>query len=271
MHASSLSPAELTRYSRQLTLEGWDREAQERVKSSRVLIAGTGGLGSIAALYLLAGGVGTIRLVDDSRVDLSDLAHQILFRELDLGRPKAAVAERRLREVNPFAAVAGQVKRITENNASRLIAGYHLLIDATNDSGVKLLLNQAAARHGVPLVCGWAWEMDGCLTTSWPDHPPCSTCAFPGGPRVGVPALLGPLPGVLGSLLALEALRILGGLGPALLGRLLIFKGRPFRFSEKPVKPDPRCPVCSRPASLKKPRGASNLRGPASRCLMVKG
>jgi molybdopterin/thiamine biosynthesis adenylyltransferase len=263
MHTSSLSPAELTRYSRQLTLEGWGREAQELVKSSRVLIAGIGGLGTIAALYLLAGGVGTVRLVDYSRVDLSDLGHQVLFRELDLGKPKAAVAERRLRELNPFAAVTSQAQRITDTNASRLASGYHLLIDATNDSGAKLLLNQASARHGIPLVCGWVWEMNGYLTTSWPGRGPCSNCALPEGSRAGVPALLGPLPGVLGSLLALEALRILGGLGPALLGRLLIFKGRPFQFREKSIKPDPRCPICSRPAAAKRTRGAVNPRGSA--------
>jgi molybdopterin/thiamine biosynthesis adenylyltransferase len=246
MAVSSLSPAEVTRYARQLSLGNWGREAQERLKSSRVLIAGAGGLGGAAALYLLAGGVGAIRLVDESRVSLSDLCHQILFREKDLGKPKAAVAERRLQEINPFVLVESQVKNISEHNVSRLTSGHHLLIDATNNASARLLLNQAAAKFRTPLVYAWVWELSGCLATSWPGQGPCLACTFPEGSQVGQPALLGPLPGIMGSLLALEALRILGGLGPALLGRLLSFKGDPLRFEERPIKPDPRCPVCRR-------------------------
>jgi len=254
MTVSNLSPAEVTRYARQMTLGGWGREAQERLKSSRVLIAGAGGLGAAAALYLLAGGVGAIRLVDGARVSLSDLGHQILFREKDLGKAKAAVAERHLKEINPFVLVESQVKNVSEHNVVRLASGHHLLIDATNNAAARFLLNQAAAKFRTPLVYAWVWEMNGCLTTSWPGHGPCLACAFPDGSRVGQPALLGPLPGVLGSLLALEAMRILGGLGPALLGRLLTFKGDPLQFTERPIKPDSQCPVCRRlapPENLK--------------------
>ncbi len=246
MIVSTLSPAEVTRYARQMTLEGWGREAQERVKSSRVLIAGAGGLGSIAALYLLAGGVGTIRLVDDSRVDLSDLSHQILFREKDLGKAKATVAGRCLKEINPFALVESQVKRVSANNVSRLASGHHLLIDATNNVSARFLLNQAAARFRIPLIYAWVWEMRGCLATSWPGRGPCLACAFPEGSQTGQPALLNSLPGILGSLMALETLRILGGLGPALLGRVITFKGDPFQFTERIIKPNPQCPVCRR-------------------------
>jgi molybdopterin/thiamine biosynthesis adenylyltransferase len=254
MGSSNLSPAEVTRYARQITLEDWGREAQERVKSSRVLIAGAGGLGTAAALYLLAGGVGSVCLADESRVSLSDLSHQILFRERDLGKAKASVAERRLKEINPFVLVESRVKNVTEHNVSRLTSGHHLLIDATNNAAARFLLNQAAAKYRIPLVYAWTWEMNGCLATSWPGQGPCLACAFPEGSPMGQPALLGPLAGVLGSLLALEALRILGGLAPALLGRLVTFKGQPFQFTERLVKPDPRCPVCRRltsPGSLK--------------------
>jgi molybdopterin/thiamine biosynthesis adenylyltransferase len=240
-----LSPAELTRYACQTSLEGWGREAQERLKSSRVLMAGAGGLGSAAALYLVAGGLGGIRLVDESRVNLADLNHQILFRERDLGKIKATVAEKRLKEINPFATVESRVKALSEPNVFRLAAGCHLLIDASNDPRSGSLLNLVAVRQKIPLVHAWVGEMTGRLTTFWPGHGPCLACASISPPSGQRPALLGPLPGIMGSLQALEVLRLLGGLGPALLGRILIFQGDQFTFTEKSLRPNPQCPVCS--------------------------
>ncbi len=242
-----LSPAEVTRYARQITLEGWGRQAQERLKSSRVLVAGLGGLGSAAALHLLAAGVGALRLVDGSRVALADLSHQSLFREKDLGKAKATVAQRRLQEINPFVRVEVQAKHLSATTVSRLTSGHPLLIDATNHAPTRFILNRAAAKFRIPLIYTWVWEMNGCLSTSWPGLGPCLACAFPDVPQVGEPSLLGPLPGILGSLVALEALRILGGLGPALLGRLLTFKGGSFQVTEKIIHPDSRCRVCHRP------------------------
>jgi molybdopterin/thiamine biosynthesis adenylyltransferase len=246
MALNNLSPAEVTRYARQMALEGWGREAQEKLKSSRVLIAGAGGLASSVALYLLATGVGAVRLVDQSRVTLSDLNHQVLYRERDLGKAKATVAERRLKDLNPFSLVEGQAKTISEHNISRLVANCNLVIDAMNNAPAGYLLNQAAVKFRIPLIHAWVWEMDGRLTTFWPGQGPCLACAFPETTNGTKPALLGPLPGILGALQALEALRILGGMGPALLGRLLIFKGDFFQFSEKPVKANPQCLVCRR-------------------------
>ncbi|MFA5111447.1 MAG: HesA/MoeB/ThiF family protein [Desulfobaccales bacterium] len=243
--SSLLSPAEITRYARQMSLQGWGREAQERLKASQVLIAGAGGLASATALYLLAGGIGGIRLVDDARVGLSDLNHQVLFRERDLGKAKATVAGHRLREINPFVMVETQVKVLSEHNVSRMAAGCALLIDASNNAAAGALLNLAAVRQKLPLVHAWVWGMTGRLTTLWPSHGPCLSCAFLETPSTIRPALLGPLPGIMGTLQALEVLRILGGLGPALLGRLLTFKGNQFEFTEKPLRPNPHCPACS--------------------------
>lgn len=229
-----------------MTLDNWGREAQDRVKSSRVLIAGAGGVGSAAAHHLLAAGVGVIRLVDESRVGLSDLSHQIVFRERDLGKPKALVAASCLRDINPFAAVEGQVKAITQHNVARLAAGFHLLLDATHHPTVSLLLNQAAVKFQVPLIHAWVWDLNGRIGTFWPGQGPCLACDFLLGAFTAQPALLGPLPGLLGALQALEALRILGGLGPALLGRLLIFNGAQFTFTEKTIRRTPNCPFCLR-------------------------
>jgi molybdopterin/thiamine biosynthesis adenylyltransferase len=241
---SYLSPAEVTRYARQITLEGWGREAQERLKSSQVLIAGAGGLASATALYLMAGGLGAMRLVDDTRVSLADLNHQVLFRERDLGKVKAALAERRLKEINPFVVVESHVKLLSEHNVFRLAASCNVLIDASNDATAGSLLNLAAARQQVPLVHARVWEMTGLLTTCWPGRGPCLTCASLDPPDA-TPALLGPLPGIMGALQALEVLRLLGGLGPKLLGRVLIFQGNQFKFSEKTIRSNPQCPVCA--------------------------
>jgi molybdopterin/thiamine biosynthesis adenylyltransferase len=208
-------------------------------------MAGAGGLASATALYLLAGGLGAIRLVDDSRVSLADLNHQVLFRERDLGKAKATIAERRLKEINPFVVVESHVKSLSEHNVFRLAASCHVLIDASNNAGVGALLNLAAARQRIPLVHARVWEMTGLLTTFWPGHGPCLGCAGLETPSPSHPALLAPLPGIMGALQALEVLRLLGGLGPALLGRVLIFTGHQFRFAEKIIRTNPHCPVCA--------------------------
>jgi molybdopterin-synthase adenylyltransferase len=244
MLTDNLSPAEVTRYSRQIAISDWGRAAQEKVKSSRVLLAGAGSLGSTVALHLLAAGVGAVRLVDHSRVSLADLNSTILYRERDLGKTKSAVAERRLKEINPFVTVEGQGKTVSENNVQRLASGCHLIIDAMHEAPAGDFLNQAAVRHRLPLIHAWVGEMEGFLTTFWPGEGPCLACFLPEPPLPKYPALMGPLPGIIGGLLALEALRVLGGLSPALLGRLLIFKGQWFYFKEERLKVNPHCPVC---------------------------
>ena len=244
MNYNNLSPAELTRYSLQIALEKWGQEAQEKVKSSRVLMAGAGGLASVVAMHLLATGVGYLRLVDHSRISLSDLNTSILYRERDLGKIKAAIAERRLKEVNPFGLVEGHSKVLSEHNISRLASGCQVLIDAMTGSKSGYVLNQAAVKSRVPLVHGRVWGMEGVLTTFWPGQGPCLACAYPGGLAEKQPGLMGPLPGIIGALLALEVLRVLGGLGPALVGRILIFRGDAFLFREEPLKANPFCPVC---------------------------
>jgi molybdopterin/thiamine biosynthesis adenylyltransferase len=192
----------------------------------------------------MAAGVGALRLVDNSRVNLADLGHQMLFREQDLGKAKAAAAERRLKDLNSFTLVESLVKVISAHNVSRLTSGCQVLLDATNNSLAGLILNQAAAKLHIPLVSARVWNLDGCLTTYWPGHGPCLACSAQETYNSGPPALLSPLPGILGALQALEALRILGGLGAALLGRLLYFHGSSFNFTEKPLRLNSRCPTC---------------------------
>ncbi len=249
MKRENLSPAEMARYSRQMASSGWGRNAQECLKSSRVLIAGAGGLASAAALCLLASGVGALRLVDRSRVALADLSHQSLYRECDLGKAKVAIAEQRLKELNPFVRVEGQARTISEYNCSRVASGCDLLIDATNNPSVGYFLNQAALKFRLPLVYARVWGLNGRLAAFWPGQGPCLVCAFPEVSDRGESAeeespLLGPLPTIFGAMQALEAMRILGGLPPMLLGRFLIFEGKRFQFHEKEIHPNPQCLVC---------------------------
>lgn len=227
-----------------MSLKEWGREAQERLKSSQILLAGAGGLASATALYLLAGGAGAIRLVDNTRVGLADLNHQVLFRERDLGKAKANVAEQRLKEINPFVMVRSHAKAITENNVFRLASGCTLLVDASNNPRTGALLNQAAVRQKIPLVHAWVWQMTGRMTTFWARQGPCLACAALESPTAFRPAFLGPLPGIMGTLLALEVLRILGGLEPALLGRVLTFEGNTFTFCDNFIHRNPQCPIC---------------------------
>jgi molybdopterin/thiamine biosynthesis adenylyltransferase len=239
----------VTRYAGQMALDGWGRDVQERLKSTQVFIAGAGGLASATALYLMAGGIGAIRLVDESRVSLADLNHQVLFRERDLGKAKATVAAHRLKEVNSFVMLESHVKELSEHNVFRLSAGCNLLIDASNNDGVAALLNLVAVREKIPLVHAWVMGETGRLTTFWPGRGPCFACALMETPAAPRPALLGPLPGIMGSLQALEVLRILGWMGPAFLGRVLIFKGNQFKFTEKTIRSNPQCAICSACAS----------------------
>lgn len=239
-----LSPAELTRYSRQLKLPGWGPKAQERLKLARIFVAGAGGLASALAVYLLAAGIGRVRIVDNERVTLDTLYHQLFYRERDLDRFKAAIAEQRLREINPFSEVEALSRKITDYNVLRLTEGFDLLIDTLNNFPEQKILNRAAIKHRLPLIHAAVEGLNGRLTTFWPGHGPCLLCAFPDSPPENSAGLLGPMPGILGSLQAMEALRIMGGLGPALLGRMLLFDGQHFRFAEQKLEVNPNCPAC---------------------------
>jgi molybdopterin/thiamine biosynthesis adenylyltransferase len=168
----------------------------------------------------------------------------VIFQERDLGKAKVTIAAHRLRAINSFVTVESQIKEISEHNVFRLTTGCNLLIDASNNPKVGSLLNLVAVREQLPLVHGWAFETTGHLTTFWPGRGPCLACASLESPFSLHPALLGPLPGIIGSLQALEVLRIQGGIGPALLGRILTFKGNQFTFTESTIRTEPQCPVC---------------------------
>lgn len=248
-----LTEPEILRYSRQIILPEVGGAGQERLKAARVLVVGAGGLGSPAALYLAAAGVGTLGVCDDDRVELTNLQRQVIHTTKDLGRPKTASAARRLRALNPEIRVVEHPVRLGADNALEILAGYDLAVDGSDTFVSKFLVNDACAAAGVPHVFAGILGFEGQLLTVLPDRGPCYRCFFREAPPPGsVPTcaqagILGPVAGVLGSLQALEVLKLLLGIGEPAAGRLLLFDGLEMRWREVEVARDPRCPACGDP------------------------
>ncbi len=248
-----LTEPEILRYSRQIILAEVGGAGQERLKAARVLVVGAGGLGSPAALYLAAAGVGTLGVCDDDRVDLTNLQRQVLHTTGDLGRPKTASAAERLRALNPEIEVVEHPVRLTAATAPTALAGYHAVVDGSDTFASKFLVNDACAALGLPHVFAGILAFEGQLLTVVPGRGPCYRCFFREAPPPGsVPTcaqagILGPVAGVLGSLQALEVLKLLLKIGELATGRLVLFDGLGLALREVAVNRDPRCPTCGDP------------------------
>ena len=238
--------AEIERYARHLVLREVGGPGQQALKRASVLIVGAGGLGSPAALYLAAAGVGTLILVDPDVVDLSNLQRQILYTQDDLGRPKAEAGTDRLAALNPHVLVSGFNGAFETSTADELCQGVDLVLDGTDDFAVRYAVNAACVRHGKPLVSGAIGRWTGqvgvfsgrpCYRCLVPEIPPdADTCA-----AVGV---VGALAGVVGSMMALEAIKLIVGAGAPLTGRLLLYDALAAETRTVKVGADPDCPVC---------------------------
>jgi adenylyltransferase/sulfurtransferase len=249
-----LSPQERERYSRHLLLPEIGVQGQEKLKAARVLIIGAGGLGSPAALYLAASGVGHLGLVDCDRVDLSNLQRQVLYASEDLGRPKALLARERLTALNPDIRVEAHVLELRAANIRELFAGYDLILDGTDRIATRYLVNDACVLLRKPLVSAAIHRFEGQAITYVPDRGPCYRCLFP-QPAEGVPScaeagVLGVLPGVLGVLQATEAIKLIVQQGEPLVGRLLIYAALDLRFREFRVARRTDCAVCGERPSI---------------------
>jgi sulfur-carrier protein adenylyltransferase/sulfurtransferase len=246
----ALGREELVRYSRHLLLPEVGVEGQRRLKAARVLLVGAGGLGSPAALYLAAAGIGTIGLVDFDRVDLTNLHRQILHGTGDVGRSKLASAVDRLREVNPHVTVEPHEVRLTAANALAIIARYDVVVDGTDNFATRYLVNDACVLTGVPNVYGSIFRFDGQASVFCTADGPCYRCLYREPPPAGlVPScaeggVLGVLPGLVGTLQATEALKLILGVGEPLVGRLLLIDSLGARFRTVRVARDPACPAC---------------------------
>ena len=249
-HPPELRPDELLRYARHLTLPEVGVAGQQKLKASRVLLVGAGGLGSPAALYLAAAGVGTLGVVDDDLVDLTNLQRQVLHGTASLGLPKTVSAEARLHDLNPATVVIPMATRLTSSNVREVMAGFDIVVDGSDNFPTRYLVNDAAVMTGRPYVYGSIFRFEGQVSVFAAPGGPCYRCLYaePPAPQL-IPScaeagVLGVLPGVIGTLQALEAIKWILGVGEPLVGRLLLFDALKLRFRELTVKRDRSCVVC---------------------------
>jgi adenylyltransferase/sulfurtransferase len=250
MAGESFSSDELLRYSRQLALPSVGLEGQERLRGSRVVVVGAGGLGSPAALYLAAAGVGTIGLVDPDRVDATNLHRQVLYGTSDIGESKVERARSRLASQNPHVEVRVHATALTSRNALDILQEYDIVLDGTDSFSARYLVNDACVLLGRPNVYASVLKFDGQLSVFGHRAGPCYRCLYPEPPPPGsVPScaeggVLGVLPGIMGLLQATEAIKLILGLGDVASGRLLLFSALRMEFRSIGVRRDPACPMC---------------------------
>ena len=245
-----LSPQEVLRYSRHLILPNVELVGQRRIKAARVLVVGAGGLGSPVALYLAAAGVGTLGLVDFDIVDVTNLHRQLLHGTKDVGRPKLDSALDRIRDTNPHVHVEPYETRLTSANALQILGDYDLVVDGTDNFATRYLTNDACVLLGKPNVYGSIFRFEGQASVFATADGPCYRCLIPEPPPPGmVPScaeggVLGVLPGMIGTIQAAEALKLILGVGDTLAGRLLLVNALTMDFRTMRLRRDPECPAC---------------------------
>jgi len=258
----ALSDTEIERYSRHLLLPEVGPAGQEKLRAARVLVVGAGGLGSPAALYLAASGIGTLGVVDCDRVDLSNLQRQILYGTDDVDRPKATVAARRLRELNSEIAVVTHALELRAQNVASIVGQYDVVVDGTDRLATRYLVNDACVILGKPLSSAAIHRFEGQAMTYVPGRGPCYRCLFPDASAAAVAScaqagVLGVLPGVLGAIQATEAVKLVLGAGELLVGRLLTYDALEMRFHEFPFQRRPDCAACGDAPSITAPADAA--------------
>ncbi|MDR0837860.1 MAG: molybdopterin-synthase adenylyltransferase MoeB [Propionibacteriaceae bacterium] len=245
-----LEDDEYARYSRHLLLPEVGLEGQQRIRAAKVLIVGTGGLGAPIALYLAAAGVGTLGVLDFDEVEASNLQRQIIHTTKDIDRPKVASARDSIRALNPDVEVVVHNTTLTSANALQILKDYDVIIDGTDNYPTRYLVNDACVLLGKPNIYGSIFQFDGQASVFWAAEGPCYRCLYPEPPPPGlVPScseggVLGVLPGIVGTIQATEALKIILGDAKTLVGRLLTFDAWRMRFRELKIEKDPACPIC---------------------------
>ena len=246
-----LTSEQKQRYSRHLLIPEVGTEGQAKLLESKVLMIGAGGLGSSAALYLAAAGVGTIGIVDFDTVDLSNLQRQVIHTTARIGEKKVDSARQAITALNPDVTVVGYEEMLDASNVDRLISGYDVILDGTDTFETRYILNDAAVAANIPVIHASVFRFEGQLTVFQPYVGPCYRCLYPTppppelAPGCSVAGVLGVVPGIMGLLQTNEALKILLGIGETLAGRLLLFDALDMTFQELRLRRDPACPVCS--------------------------
>jgi molybdopterin/thiamine biosynthesis adenylyltransferase/rhodanese-related sulfurtransferase len=262
-----LTPGQQRRYARQVLIPEIGQAGQRTLLDAKVLLIGAGGLGSPTALYLAASGVGTIGLVDDDVVDESNLQRQVLHGVDRLGMRKVDSAELTIRGLNPETKVVKHTERLGADNVERLISGYDVIVDGTDNFDTRYVLNDAAVKLRKPVVHGSIYRWDGQVTTFVPFAGPCYRCMYPTqppaelAPACSVAGVLGVLPGIVGLMQANEVFKLLLGVGQTLAGRLLMFDAMGTTFDEVRIWRDPSCPACGEGVTAESASEASVLSG----------
>ena len=256
---ADLSRDEILRYSRHLIMPEVTLAGQRKLKAARVLCVGAGGLGSPLTLYLAAAGVGTIGVVEFDAVDLTNIQRQILYTTADVGRPKLEAARERLTRLNPGIAIVPHPVRLSSENVMEIVAGYDVVADGTDNFPTRYLVNDACVLAGKPNVYASIFRFDGQISVFDAARGPCYRCRFPEPPPPGmVPScaeggVLGVLPGIVGSMQALEVIKLILGGGEPLIGRLVLFDALTFRFHEVAIAKDRTCAVCGDTPTIRAP------------------
>ena len=229
-------------------IAGWGEAGQGKLKSSHVFIAGAGGLGSPASIYLAVAGVGNLTLCDFDKPELSNLNRQILHSDSRIGMNKAVSGQLTLKELNPSINVAAICTRIESCNVDDLVGDAQLILDCMDNYPTRYVLNECAVRKGIPFVHASVWGMEGRLTFIQSPETPCLRCIFPSAPPPAIFPVVGATPGMIGCLQAVEVLKYLTGVGENLKGKLLVWCGADMEFEVYPIAKNPDCPVCGRKA-----------------------
>jgi molybdopterin/thiamine biosynthesis adenylyltransferase len=247
----TFSDTELNRYARHIVLHEVGGPGQKRLKQARVLVIGAGGLGAPALLYLAASGVGTIGIIDDDEVENANLQRQVIHRDADIGIPKVFSAKAAMEAQNPFVTVLPYHRRLTQENAGELFADFDLILDGTDNFKTRYLANRVAVEQGKPLISGALSQWEGQLSVFDPANgAPCYQCIFPEAPAEGLApscaeaGVVGPLPGVVGSMMALEAIKVITGAGAPLRGEMLIYDGLYGESRKIGLGRRSDCPIC---------------------------
>jgi molybdopterin/thiamine biosynthesis adenylyltransferase len=240
-----LTKEDLTRYERQILYTGFGDKGQERLKQARVVVAGLGGLGCSASLYLTCAGVGHVTLIDCDRVELSNLNRQVLHYEEDIGQGKPFSAAGKLAKLNSSIEVTPVFQKITEHNAREIIKGADLVVDGMDNFKTRFILNKACVAEGIPFIHGGVQGLFGEVTTMLPGKTPCLACIFPEVPQGGstIP-VFGVTPALIAILQVTEAIKFLAGFGSLLIGKMLYFNGETMEFTLRDLVKDQHCRVC---------------------------
>ena len=240
-----ITEKEQERYRRQIFIDDIGIEGQGKLQRSSILISGAGGLGSPISYYLAAAGVGNLRIVDHDEVSLSNLNRQILYQDRDIGRKKASAAQEKIEELNPSINIEGVVGTITEDNVIKLSHDCDIILDALDNFPTRYLLNQAALKMNIPYIYGGIYGFEGAITTIIPGETACLRCIFPVTPPSTITPVLGTTPGIIGCLQAMEAIKLIVGIGKLLTNRLMVFDGINMKFREVKLNRNTQCQSCS--------------------------